>query len=47
MDKKVYICLEDLKVAISFEPMLKLPEFEKPFRVHMNASVRAIGAVLV
>ncbi|KMT14518.1 hypothetical protein BVRB_4g072900 [Beta vulgaris subsp. vulgaris] len=38
---------EDLKSAISSEPVLKLPEFDKPFEVHTDASGRAIGGVLV
>ena len=38
---------EKLKVAVSSEPILKLPDFEKPFEVHTNAFDRAIGGVLV
>ncbi|KAG8371593.1 hypothetical protein BUALT_Bualt13G0104100 [Buddleja alternifolia] len=36
-----------LKQAVSSEPMLKLPEFDKPFEVQTDASDRAIGGVLV
>ncbi|KAL2923900.1 Retrovirus-related Pol polyprotein from transposon 17.6 [Bienertia sinuspersici] len=38
---------DNLKAAISSEPVLKLPEFDKPFEVHTDASGRAIGGVLV
>ena len=36
-----------LKVAVSSEPVLRLPDFELPFKVHTNASDKAIGGVLV
>lgn len=36
-----------LKIAVASEPVLRLPEFEKPFEVHTDASDRAIGGVLV
>ncbi|KAG8376249.1 hypothetical protein BUALT_Bualt09G0043400 [Buddleja alternifolia] len=36
-----------LKQAVSSEPVLKLPEFDKPFEVQTDASDRAIGGVLV
>ncbi|KAG6517981.1 hypothetical protein ZIOFF_021381 [Zingiber officinale] len=38
---------ERLKAAIASEPVLRLPDFELPFEVHMDASDRAIGGVLV
>ncbi|KAL0308935.1 UNVERIFIED_CONTAM: RNA-directed DNA polymerase [Sesamum radiatum] len=36
-----------LKQAISSQPVLKLPQFDKPFEVQVNASDRALGDVLV
>ena len=33
--------------SISSEPILKLPDFEKPFEVHTDASDRAISVMLV
>ncbi|KAG8374924.1 hypothetical protein BUALT_Bualt10G0046200 [Buddleja alternifolia] len=36
-----------LKQAVSSEPVLKMPEFDKPFEVQTDASDRAIGGVLV
>ncbi|CAA0808187.1 Uncharacterized mitochondrial protein AtMg00860 [Striga hermonthica] len=38
---------EDLKVAVSQEPVLALPDFTKPFEVHTDASDFAIGGVLM
>ena len=37
---------EQLKVAISFEPILKLSDFSRPFEVMTNALDRAVGGVL-
>ncbi|KAL0307162.1 UNVERIFIED_CONTAM: Gag-Pol polyprotein [Sesamum radiatum] len=36
-----------LKQAISSQPVLKLPQFDKPFEVQVDASDRALGGVLV
>ncbi|KAL0336607.1 UNVERIFIED_CONTAM: Retrovirus-related Pol polyprotein from transposon.6 [Sesamum radiatum] len=36
-----------LKQAISSQPVLKLPRFDKPFEVQVDASDRALGGVLV
>ena len=36
-----------LKIFISIEPMLSLPNFEKPFEVHIDASDFALGGVLI
>jgi hypothetical protein len=36
-----------MKTAMASEPVLKLPEFEKPFEVYTDASERAIGGVLM
>lgn len=38
---------EKLKGAMSSESVLCLPDFELPFEVHIDASDRAIGGVLV
>lgn len=38
---------DKLKRAISSEPVLKLLEFDKPFKVETDASDRTIWAVLV
>ncbi|KAH0709457.1 hypothetical protein KY284_010884 [Solanum tuberosum] len=38
---------QNLKEAIASEPILKLPDFELPFEVHIDASNKAIGVVLV
>ncbi|KAL0368286.1 UNVERIFIED_CONTAM: Transposon Tf2-12 polyprotein [Sesamum calycinum] len=36
-----------LKQAISSQPVLKLPQFDRPFEVQVDASDRALGGVLV
>ena len=38
---------EKLKAAMSSESMLRLPDFELPFKIHTDASNKAIGGVLV
>ena len=38
---------EKLKVVVSSEPVLCLPDFELPFEVHTDASDKTIGGVLV
>ncbi|KAE8726163.1 Detected protein of unknown function [Hibiscus syriacus] len=38
---------EDLKAAVSQEPVLALPDFTMPFEVHTDASDFAIGGVLM
>jgi hypothetical protein len=37
--------IEDLKEKISYAPMLKFPNFTKPFEVHTNANDFTIGEV--
>ena len=39
-------CFEELKVRLSSPPILKLPDFSKPFHIRMDASNFAIGGVL-
>jgi len=38
---------EEHKAKIASERVLRLPEFDKPFEVHTDASDKAIGGVLV
>jgi hypothetical protein len=38
---------EKLKTVVASTPALGLPDFEKPFKVHIDASDRAIDGVLV
>ena len=38
---------DKLKVAVSSEPVLRLPDFGLPFEVHTDASDKIIGGVLV
>ena len=38
---------EEVKIAVTSEPVLRLPDFELPFEVHTDASDRAMGGVLV
>ena len=38
---------EKLKATMSSEPVLRLPDFELPFKVHTDASDKALGGVLV
>ena len=33
------------KEAIASDPILKLPDFELPFEVHIDASYKAIGGI--
>jgi hypothetical protein len=40
-------CFEALKLALSTAPTLKLPDFDQPFEVVVDASNIAIGAVLL
>ena len=40
-------CFEALKIALAHAPTLKLPDFDKPFEVIVDASNVAIGAVLI
>jgi hypothetical protein len=41
------MAFEKLKIAIASEPVLKLPEFDKPFKVETDASDRTFGGVLM
>ena len=46
-DEPCHQAFEELKSKLSSPPMLKFPEFDKPFEVHMDASDFAIGGVLM
>ena len=41
------MAFKKLKLAVSSEPVLRLPDFEFPFEMHTDASDRALGGVLV
>jgi len=40
-------CFDALKLALSHAPVLKMPDFQQPFEVIVDASNVAVGAVLV
>ena len=42
-----YRAFGELKRCLTSAPMLKFPEFKKPFEVHIDASDFAIGGVLM
>ena len=46
-DVKCQAAFQKLKDAITSEPVLRLPALMLPFEVHMDASDRALGGVLV
>jgi hypothetical protein len=46
-DECCYRAFEELKNKLSSPPVLKFPEFDKPFEVHTDASDFAIGGVLM
>ena len=46
-DAECQAAFQKLKDAITSEIVLRLPNFELPFEVHMDASNRALGGVLV
>ena len=41
------LAFDKLRRAVMSAPVLKLPDFEKPFEVHTDASDKAVGGVLV
>ena len=47
LDEKCQQAFEDLKKAMTEEPVLALPDHTKVFEVHTNASDFAIGGVLM
>ena len=46
-DEHCYRTFGELKRRLTSAPMLKFPEFKKPFEVHTDASDFAIGGVLM
>ena len=46
-DEHCYRTFGELKRRLTFAPVLKFPEFKKPFEVHTDASELAIGGVLM
>ena len=46
-DEHCYRAFEELKRRLTSAPVLKFPEFKKPFEVHTDASDFAIGGVLI
>ena len=46
-DEHCYRAFEELKRSLISAPVLKFPEFKKPFEVHIDASDFAIGGVLM
>ncbi|CAO2827817.1 unnamed protein product [Amaranthus hypochondriacus] len=45
--KEAQVAFEDIKNAMCNPPILKLPDFDKPFEVECDASNTGIGAVLI
>ncbi|KAL2632608.1 hypothetical protein R1flu_004087 [Riccia fluitans] len=45
-NQKAHSTFQKVKEILASEPVLKLPEFDKPFEVHTDASDYAIGGVL-
>ena len=46
-DEHCYRAFGELKHHLTSAPMLKFPEFKKPFEVHTNVSDFAVGGVLM
>ena len=46
-DAECQATFQKLKDAITSEPVLRLPDLELPFKVHMKASDKTLGGVLV
>ncbi|KAF1329279.1 Retrovirus polyprotein, partial [Globisporangium splendens] len=46
LDDRQFACFEELKRRLSSPPVLKLPDFTKPFGIRMDASNFAVGGVL-
>lgn len=41
------LAFEKMKVVMCCTPVLKLPEFDKPFEVHTDACILGLGGVLI
>jgi hypothetical protein len=46
-EEKGLCCFNKLKSALSHKPVLRLPDFTKPFVVEVDASERAVGCALL
>lgn len=47
LTEEMKMAIDEIKKALTEEPILAHPDFDKPFEIHCDASPGAIGAVLV